>query len=96
MKWDNDYNRDPGPWGGRGENLGLERDIEEHAAHYAELHPDPPVRTSLTSVARRTAARLRGNRGRGRPPVEAATPPEDLWAREEARYRAKNEAGPHD
>jgi hypothetical protein len=36
MKWDNDYNPQPGPWGGRGEDIGLERDIEEYAAHYAE------------------------------------------------------------
>jgi hypothetical protein len=96
MKWhDDDYNRQPGPWGGRGQNLDLQREIEEHASHYAELHPDPPTRTSLTGVVRRMAARLRGTRGRGGGPSEAAPRPEDLWAREEALYRAKNEGEPH-
>lgn len=90
MTWEDDYNRQPGPWasGGGGTDPALEHEIEEHAAHYAELHPDPPARTSLASVARRVAARLRGTRGPSRSPRK---PSEDVWAREEALYRAKNE-----
>ena len=94
MKWDNDYSRQPGPWGGeelQGGGPELEREIEEHAAHYAELHPDPPTQTGLGGIARRIASLLRGTRGSGRSPREAATPSEDTWVREEARYRAKNE-----
>ena len=96
-KWDNDYNQQPGPWGIRGGTPGLEQEIEEHADHYAELHPDAPDRTGLTGIARRLAARLRGTRGprgggrRGRNRKEAGTSSEDVWAREEARYRAKND-----
>lgn len=75
--------------GGRGANPDLGREIEEHAAHYAELHPDPPARTGVTGIARRVVARLRGTRGGGRHPAEAGTASEGVWAREEALYRAK-------
>jgi hypothetical protein len=98
MNWENDYNRQPGPWTGGhagGVDPGLEHEIEEHAGHYAELHPDPPTPTSLTSIARRVVARLRDTRGRGRHPAEGVTSSEDVWAREEALYRAKNEGEPH-
>jgi len=95
-KWDNNYNQQPGPWGIRGGTPGLEQEIEEHAGQYAELHPDAPARPGLTGIARRMAARLRGTRGRGRNRGEAGTSSEDVWAREEARYRAKNEGEPTD
>jgi hypothetical protein len=99
MKWEDNYNRQPGPWGmgsrGPGGPLNdeLERDIEAHASHYAELHPDPRARTGLASILRRAAGRLRGTRDSDRP--QAATSSEDVWAREEALYRAKNEGEPH-
>jgi hypothetical protein len=59
--------------------------MEERAAGYAEVHPDRPA-----SFARRMAARLR--RALGRPPTgRTPSQSDDVWAREEARYRAKNE-----
>ena len=69
----------------RGPGPDIERKIDPH---YAELHPDRPV-----SFARRVAARLR--RAVGRPPTEnRPLQLDEVWAREEARYRAKNEGKP--
>ena len=81
------YNDQPGPWADRANDRETQREIEAHAARYAELHPDPPTRTGLTGLVHRLTARLRGRRDTGETPV----PLEDVWAREEALYRAKNE-----
>jgi hypothetical protein len=81
------YNDDPGPWADRANDREVQREIAEHAAHYAELHPDGAARISLTGLVRRVAARLRGRRDTG----ASAPTSEDVWAREEALYRAKNE-----
>jgi hypothetical protein len=90
---ENDYKpgADLGPYGRTGTH---ERDIEEHAAHYAELHPDPRPPTRLRSIVSRVAARLRGSSGRGRSTAEQAASSTDVWAEEEARYRAKNQDEP--
>jgi hypothetical protein len=76
-------------WMGQGPSQYLEREAAERAAHYRELHPDRPSRASLMSIIRRVAARLpstsRPNRSR------TERPSEDVWAHEEALYRAKNE-----
>jgi hypothetical protein len=95
MEDENDYKpgADLGRWSGR--TSGNKQEIEEHAAHYAELHPDPPTPTSLTSMVSRVAARLRGTSGRGRSTAKKAAPPKDVWAEEEALYRAKDEGEPH-
>ena len=67
---------------------------EQSAMHYAEQHPDPRAGTSLTSIARRVAARLRRTPKRRPSSVDGATASEAVWAREEALYRAKNEGSP--
>lgn len=63
----------------------IERKVDPH---YADLHPERRV-----GFARRVTARLR--RVLGRPPDEnRPLKLDDVWAREEARYRAKNEDKP--
>jgi hypothetical protein len=96
MGWEDDYHArpSPGPYAERGNDAELQREVEEHAAHHAELDPGPPTPASLTSIARRVAARLRGAHGR-RDAAQTAAPSEDVWAEEEALYRAKDEGEPH-
>lgn len=83
---------DPGPWTSsrRGPDPDLQRQIEEHAEHYAEQHPDGADRVGVGGFVRRVVARLRGRRDTG----ESAVTSEDAWTREEALYRAKNEGKP--
>ena len=78
--------QNPGTW--RGSARDFDRELEENAAQHAQLNPDPPL-----SLSGRVRARLR--RALGRPSARKAPPQlDDLWAREEARYRAKHEGKP--
>lgn len=88
----NEMSSDPGPLASspRGTDPELQREIEEHAAHYAELHPDGAARTDVRGFVRRLGARLLGRRDTG----GSAVTSEEVWAREEARYRAKDAGKP--
>jgi hypothetical protein len=66
----------------RGPGPDIERKVDPH---HSDLHPDRRV-----SFARRVTARLRRVLGRA-PEENRPLQLDDVWAREEARYRAKNE-----
>ncbi len=70
-----------------------EHELQECAARYSELHPDRSVGSGLTSFVRRVVGRLPGRSSRA-DIAKTAPSSEDVWAREEALYRAKNEGEP--